>query len=108
MNEMNRHLRILHVEDRESDALLVLRVFEKAGHTIHSELVEDAAQMRAALAQHAWDVIICDYALPQFAAPGALNVLHESGLDLPFIVVSGVIGEDAAIGMMKSGAHDYI
>ena len=55
-----------------------------------------------------WDAIIADYHLPGFDAPAALAVLHESGLDLPFLVVSGAMGEDLAVAMMKAGAHDYL
>ena len=55
-----------------------------------------------------WDVIIADYQLPEIDAPAALAVLHESGLDLPFLVVSGAMGEDLAVAIMKAGAHDYL
>lgn len=105
---MKDQLCVLQVEDRNSDALLIQRVLEKAGHTVRSKRIEDAAGMRAALLNQAWDIVICDYALPQFDAPAALKVLRETGLDIPFIVVSGTIGEDIAVGMMRSGAHDYI
>ncbi len=64
--------------------------------------------MRAALAGKTWDVVIADYHLPGFDAPEALATLHDTGLDLPFIVVSGTMGEDVAVGMMRSGAHDYL
>jgi two-component sensor histidine kinase len=64
--------------------------------------------MREALDRCAWDVIISDYHLPQFDAPSALRVLHESGQDIPFLVVSGVMGEEVAVAMMKAGAHDYL
>jgi PAS domain S-box-containing protein len=105
---MNDYLRILHVEDRESDASLVQRILEKAGLCVYSERVEDAVEMRAALTKQSWDAIICDYALPDFDAPAALQVAHETGLDIPFIVVSGTIGEDIAVDMMRGGAHDYL
>jgi two-component system, cell cycle sensor histidine kinase and response regulator CckA len=105
---MSQVLRVLQVEDSESDAALVLRLLERAGYEIHSERVEDAGEMRAALERQVWDVIIADYRLPRFDAPGALRTLHETGQDIPFIVVSGAIGEDLAVAMMKSGAHDYL
>jgi len=105
---MSQILRVLQVEDSESDAALVLRLLERAGYEIHSERVEDAGEMRAALERQVWDVIIADYRLPRFDAPGALRSLHETGQDIPFIVVSGAIGEDLAVAMMKSGAHDYL
>src|SRR5688500_14514608 len=64
--------------------------------------------MKSALANHAWDLIICDYSLPKFSAPQALVVLKESGHDLPFIIVSGTIGEESAVSALKAGAHDFI
>ena len=105
---MNAVLRVLQIEDSESDAALMVRLLEKAGYTILARRVEEAEGMRAALAQDSWDVIICDYNLPQFDGGAALKLLHETGLDIPFIIVSGVIGEDVAVTMMKSGAHDYL
>lgn len=105
---MNKALHLLQVEDSESDAAMVVRLLENAGYEVQPERVETAAQMRAALAKQDWDAIIADYHLPQFDAPGALTVLYESGLDLPFIVVSGAVGEDLAVAMMRAGAHDYV
>lgn len=105
---MREPLRVLEVEDSESDAALIVRLLEKGGYEVHSQRVEEAAAMRAALENGAWDVIIADYHLPQFDAPAALRILHETGRDIPFIVVSARIGEDVAVAMMKSGAHDYL
>ena len=62
----------------------------------------------AVLENDGWDIILSDHGLPQFNSLQALNMLHESGQDLPFIIVSGSIGEDLAVAAMKSGAHDYI
>jgi two-component system cell cycle sensor histidine kinase/response regulator CckA len=104
MNE----LRILLVEDSESDAALLIRLMDKAGFAVHSRRVQDGERMTQALARERWDAIICDYRMPGFDAPRALDVLKTSGLDLPFIVVSGTIGEDLAVAMMRSGAHDYL
>jgi len=98
----------LHIEDSESDAALVLRLLEKAGYEVHATRVETGAEMRHALSICAWDVIIADYYLPEFGAPAALRMLQESGHDIPFLVVSGVIGEEVAVSMMKAGAHDYL
>src|SRR6185295_11526915 len=70
--------------------------------------VETADSMQAALAGKSWDIILADYNLPEFNAPAALKLLQESGLDLPFIIVSGGIGEDIAVASMKAGAHDYL
>jgi PAS domain S-box-containing protein len=105
---MSDVLRVLQVEDSESDAALIVRLLEKGGYEVQAERVEDAAAMRAALAGKTWDAIIADYRLPQWDARAALEVLRQSGLDLPFLVVSGTIGEDVAVAMMKAGAHDYI
>jgi PAS domain S-box-containing protein len=105
---MSEILRVLQVEDSESDAALIVRLLEKAGYDVQAERVEDAAAMRAALAGKTWDAIIADYHLPGFDAPAALATLHHTGLDIPFIVVSGTMGEDVAVGMMKAGAHDYL
>lgn len=105
---MSKVLSLLQVEDSESDASLVVRLLEKAGYEVHAERLETAARMRAALERQAWDAIVADYYLPQFDAPSALTVLRETGLDIPFIVVSGAVGEDRAVAMMKAGAHDYV
>jgi PAS domain S-box-containing protein len=101
-------LRILQIEDSESDAAMIIRLLEKAGNSIQSDRVDDAAQMREALARQDWDAVICDYRMPEFDAPEALVVLQQTGLDIPFIVVSGTIGEDIAVEMMRKGAQDYM
>ena len=80
----------------------------QAGFEVFSQRVEDAEGLRHALEDPTWDVIIADYHLPGFDAPGALRILQECGHDIPCIVVSGKMGEDTAVEMMKSGAHDYL
>jgi PAS domain S-box-containing protein len=105
---MSKPLQVLIVEDLESDAALVARVLRKAGHAVHDERVETADEMRAALEKQAWDVVISDFRLPQFDAPAALALLQGTSPETPFIVVSGTIGEDTAVAMMKFGAHDYL
>ncbi|HUK17238.1 MAG TPA: response regulator [Bryobacteraceae bacterium] len=105
---MSKALNLLQVEDCESDAALIVRLLEQAGYDVHAGRVETAPQMRAALERQAWDAIVADYHLPRFDAPSALAVLRETGLDIPFIVVSGAVGEDRAVAMMKAGAHDYL
>ncbi len=101
-------LRCLLVEDSESDARLIARALRKAGYEVVHERVETAGQMRAALEERVWDAVIADYTLPEFSGSAALALLREAGLDLPFIVVSGTIGEEAAVAMMRAGAHDYL
>lgn len=105
---MMESLRLLQVEDSESDAALVERILTRSGHAVSSRRVVSASEMREALAQGSWDLIIADYRLPDFGAPSALSLLHESGLDIPFIVVSGAMGEEVAVAMMKAGAQDYL
>jgi len=101
-------LNVLIIEDSESDADLVIRQLKKAGYTIHHERIETADEMNAGLDMLAWDIIISDYKLPQFNASIALKLLQKTGLDIPFIVVSGTIGEETAVELMKAGAHDYV
>jgi len=105
---MSETLRVLQVEDSESDAELILRLLQRAGYDVRSERVEDADAMRAALHRETWDAVISDHRMTQFDAPSALGVLHETGRDIPFLIVSGSIGEELAVALMKSGAHDYI
>ena len=105
---MGTHLRILLIEDSEDDARLVLREIQRGGYDVEFERVETADAMRAALAHHFWDLIICDFSLPRFNAPNALELLKKSGYDLPFIIVSGTIGEESAVNALKAGAHDFI
>ncbi len=105
---MNTPLRVLLVEDSEDDALLLLRELQRGGFAVAHRRVEDAEQMRAALYEEEWDVVISDYALPRFSAPDALALFQSCNLDLPFIVVSGAIGEETAVAIMKTGAHDVV
>jgi PAS domain S-box-containing protein len=105
---MARALRILIVEDSEDDAALLLRELRRGGYDPIFERVETADAMRAALGAKTWDVIASDYAMPRFSVPAALEIVKESGLDVPFLIVSGAIGEDRAVAAMKAGAHDYV
>ncbi|MBI2569728.1 MAG: EAL domain-containing protein [Candidatus Schekmanbacteria bacterium] len=101
-------LRVLIVEDSEADAMLLQRDLRKSGFAITSRRVETAAAMREALATEHWNLIISDYSMPTFSGLAALKLLQDTDLDLPFIIVSGAIGEDIAVEAMKAGAHDYI
>lgn len=101
-------LNVLVVEDSENDAQLLLEELRQKGCSPLHERVEDAAAFTAALERRAWDVVVSDYVMPQFSGPEALHLLRERGLDVPFIVVSGTYGEEAAVDMMKAGANDYI
>ena len=101
-------LAVLIIEDLETDAQLIVRLLKKAGYDIAFEQVETAAQMRAALEEGNWDIIISDHSMPQFDSLTALKLLQETGLDIPFIAVSGTMSEETAVTMMKAGAHDYV
>ncbi len=103
-----RSLAALIIEDSEDDAQLVVRLLKKAGYEVAYEQIETAAQMRAALEQGIWDIVISDHSLPQFDSLTALMLLQETGLDIPFIAVSGTMSEETAVTMMKAGAHDYL
>jgi PAS domain S-box-containing protein len=101
-------LHVLIIEDSESEAELILRQLKKAHYTVYHERIETADEMKAALKILAWDIIIADYKLPRFNASVALALLQKSGLDIPFIIVSGKIGEETAVELLKSGANDYL
>ncbi len=105
---MSTPLRLLVVEDSEDDAFLLVRKLERDGYDVTFERVETADGMSAALENQPWDVVTSDYNLPRFSGPDALSLLKAKDLDLPFIVVSGAIGEDTAVALMKAGAHDYV
>lgn len=105
---MSKPLRVLIVEDSEYDAALLIRAFRTQGYDPTWKIVDMPAALESELRSATWDVILCDYNLPQFGGPAALQILKESGLDLPLIIVSGIIGEDVAVAAMKAGAHDYV
>ena len=101
-------LRLLVVEDVPDDAALLVAELELAGYALEWERVETPEALRAALQEREWDVVVSDDNLPGFSSAGALAVLKETQLDLPFIIVSGAIDEERAIAAMKAGAHDYV
>lgn len=102
-----RPIRLLLVEDNVDDADLVIRQVRVAGFEPYFARVDSEADYIANLSGDL-DVILCDYHLPQFSAPRALELLDQSGLSVPFIIVSGAVGEDAAVEVMRQGAHDYL
>jgi response regulator RpfG family c-di-GMP phosphodiesterase/putative methionine-R-sulfoxide reductase with GAF domain len=101
-------IKLLLVEDSDDDAQLILRELQRGGYEVEFERVETAEEMRSALTQQSWDLIISDYSLPQFNAPAALATLQDMKIDLPFIITSGTIGEETAISALKAGAHDFV
>jgi PAS domain S-box-containing protein len=105
---MAKPLRVLLIEDSEMDAQLLIRELRRGGYEVTFERVDTAAAVTAALAGSGWDIVIADFTMPNFSAPAALELLQKSGIDLPFIIVSGSIGEDIAVAAMKAGAHDYM
>ena len=107
-NGAGKHLRVLLVEDSEDDALLLLRELKRGGYDPDHERVETPEAMEQALAGSGWDLVVSDYRLPRFGAPEALRLFRNSGLVAPFIVVSGKLGEEAAVEVMKAGADDFL
>jgi two-component system cell cycle sensor histidine kinase/response regulator CckA len=108
MARIARTLNVLLVEDSENDATLLLEELRQKGYTPIHERVQTSATMALALESREWDVVVSDYVMPEFSGPFALKLLREKKLDIPFIVVSGTYGEEAAVDMMKGGANDYI
>jgi PAS domain S-box-containing protein len=105
---MGTLLRVLIVEDSENDTLLLLRELRRGGYEPEHVRVDTAADMEAALIKRNWDLVISDHSMPSFSSSAALELLQRKGFDLPFIIVSGKIGEETAVEAMKAGAHDYI
>ena len=104
----NGIMQVLIVEDSENDTVLLLEELEQKGHAPAHQRVETKEDFLAALQNGSWDAVISDYVLPQFSGPDALKLLRNQGFDIPFIMVSGVHGEETAVAMMKAGANDYI
>ena len=105
---MTTPLRVLLIEDSENDAELLLLTLRRGGYAPAYERVETPEGLEDALARQSWDIIISDYAMPRFNGLQALKLAQETGADIPFILVSGSIGEDVAVEAMKAGAHDYL
>jgi two-component system sensor histidine kinase VicK len=101
-------LHVLIIEDNERDAALVLRELRRGGYNPLHERVDTEDAMKAAMARRAWDIVLSDFSMPRFSAQAALAVLAEANLDIPFIIVSGSIGEETAVEAMRSGAQDYV
>jgi signal transduction histidine kinase len=102
-----RVLRVLHVEDSEPDHLLMLAHLQRGGIQVQARRVESEREFVAALAQD-WDIILSDFGLPGFSGLAALDIVKASGKLIPFILVSGEIGEDVAVAAMRNGASDYL
>lgn len=105
---MTKCLRVLAIEDNPDDAELSVLQLESNGYDVQYVRVDTAVDLRAALAQGTWDVILADYSMPQFNAREALAIVQETGKDIPFIIVSGSIGDEIAVAAMHAGSHDYL
>jgi signal transduction histidine kinase len=102
-------LRALVVEDCEDDALLLEAELEAIGFRVTSQRVECAGELRLALASKVWDIVLSDYSMPGFTALDALRIVHESSqAELPFVIVSGSIGEESAVAALKAGVSNYL
>ena len=104
----NKKISILLIEDSEDDALLTVMELRDGGYEPSYKRVESSEDMESAIEEKQWDLIISDFSLPKFNGLDALRLYKKKGLDIPFIVVSGAIGEETAIRLMHEGAHDYI
>ncbi|HUN55527.1 MAG TPA: PAS domain S-box protein [Smithella sp.] len=105
---MSALLRVLIVDDSEDDARLIIRKLSSGGYNPAWERVDSSEAMKSALKREDWDIILCDYKMPNFNASAALKLAQSKKTDIPFIIVSGAIGEDTAVASMKSGAYDYV
>jgi PAS domain S-box-containing protein/putative nucleotidyltransferase with HDIG domain len=105
---MPAFLRVLIVDDSEDDASLIMRKLRSGDYDPQCERVDTLEAMKSALERQEWDVILCDYKMPCFSAIAALKLTQEKNIDIPFIIVSGAVGEDVAVSTVKSGAHDYV
>ena len=105
---MTVSLNVLLVEDSASDAKLLVYELERTGRVVDFERVDNAAALRSALDRRSWDLVLSDSSMPSFGARAALAILQETSLDVPFIIVSGTIGEEAAVEAMRAGARDFV
>src|SRR6185436_14037235 len=108
MESSRSFLRVLIVEDSEDDAKIQVRFLERAGFRIEHERVETAAALKSALARKTWDAVIADYHLPEMTGMDVLRLFKETGADIPFVLVSGSVGEDALAAVMAEGASDFV
>ena len=106
--DASESLRLVIVEDSEDDARLILRELRRGGYDVTARRVDTAQALASVLDEGEWDLVISDYNLPQFIAPEALRLVRERTRYLPFIIVSGSIGEDVAVASLKAGAADFV
>ena len=101
-------LRVLVAEDSDDDLLLLIRELRKGGFEVQYEQVDSAGAFEKALDEKLWDIVISDYCMPSFSGLDALDILNSKNLDVPFVIVSGEIGEVVAVEAMRRGASDYL
>src|SRR4051812_13023355 len=101
-------IRVLLIEDSATDALIIERELQRAGIDASFHRVEREDELARALATERFDIALCDWTLPGFSGDAALRCVARSELDLPFVIVSGVIGEERAVEAMRAGARDYV
>ena len=107
-DNMKKKLSVLIIEDSQADAVLNAGILRNAGYDISFKRIETGLEMTEALEQESWDLILSDYSMPFFSVQEALDIYHAHGSGTPFIVISGAIGEEKAVELIKSGAQDYI
>jgi len=103
-----RGLRVLHLEDKPDDVAQIAEALERGGPTARSRQVRTSEELRRELAESEWDIVLCGYTVASLTAEQALEQVLADGKDVPFLVVSGAIGEAAAVALLKAGATDYI
>src|SRR5580693_2526279 len=105
---MSEPLRVLFVDDSEKDIFFLLRELTKGGFEVQYNRVEDGDSLRDSLQKNKWQIVISDFHMPNFDGLMALQIFKEAGHDIPFILVSAIVGEETAVLAMKQGAHDYL
>src|SRR6266700_1106966 len=105
---MGTPLRVLMIEDSEDDAALLLRELRRGSYDVAFERVDLPDALKSALDKHTWDLVVSDFSMPHFSGTDALHLLRANGSDLPFIFVSGTMGEETAVAALQDGAQDYL
>src|SRR5258706_471885 len=105
---MGTPLRVLMIEDPDDDATLLLRELRRGGYDVEFERVDLPGTLKSALDTQAWDLIVSDFSMPHFSGTDALHLLRAKGSDIPFIFVSGTMGEETAVAALQNGAQDYL
>src|SRR5689334_2142723 len=101
-------LRVLFVEDSPDDVELIRRELARHGFQVHPRVAETRGEFLSAIREGTWDVVLSDHSMKGFSSTEALHLLRSQDSDIPFIIVSGTIGEDSAVEAMRAGAHDYV